>query len=494
VLAAWVLLLLAWVVSNPPFAGPDEEAHYVRALGISEGHLIGKPDPSASIGATPTQIAWTRPATRLVSLPAGLDPAPFGCATGAGKASAECLLAARPIPGEAIVATPVGNYPPLPYLLPAALMRAESTPPGALRVGRAVSAVLALALLTIALLALYDSASPMISLLGLLVAVTPMVLFSASSLNGSGLEISSAIAFFATLLRLSREQGGRRWWIAAAVSGSALVLSRQASPLWLVIAPLPLLAWRGGPLLARWAAQRAAWIATVVLLVALGLALAWAQAYGSQVPLDLHSLHAGLVGGVHEWWRAASNLVGTFGYLDVKLPLFVVLIWFALGAALLLLALRGGTRRERILLGVLLLAAVVLPPIFFALVTRPTGFGLQGRDILPAIVIMPLLAGELCHRNRERLGAALQTLAVAAPVVVAIVQVGAWYVNSKRFAVGDGGPEWFLSAARWSPPLGWVTWLVVVLVAAICLVGLTLATYGEQRRGSRAPRSAVAAG
>jgi hypothetical protein len=37
------------------------------------------------------------------------------------------------------------------------------------------------------------------------------------------------------------------------------------------------------------------------------------------------------------------------------------------------------------------------------------------------------------------------------------MQVVAWYVNAKRYAVGGSGPEWFLSRAAWAPSAGWWT-------------------------------------
>ena len=71
VLLAWALLLAAWVIGNPPFAAPDETDHYIRAVGISEGHLIGIADPGARVGATERQIRWTAQAARIVALPRG---------------------------------------------------------------------------------------------------------------------------------------------------------------------------------------------------------------------------------------------------------------------------------------------------------------------------------------------------------------------------------------------------------------------------------------
>lgn len=73
-LTGWLVLVAVWVMSNPPFVAPDEFEHYVRAIGIGDGQLIGARDTTADIGSTPSQVAWTRQATRLVAVPAGLDP------------------------------------------------------------------------------------------------------------------------------------------------------------------------------------------------------------------------------------------------------------------------------------------------------------------------------------------------------------------------------------------------------------------------------------
>jgi Predicted membrane protein (DUF2142) len=476
------------VVTNPPFAAPDEAEHYVRAIGLSEGHLIGRRDTDAHIGIDARQVAWTRQATRLVRVPPGLDPLPFTCQTGSGGLSAECLNTAHADTSSVILPTAVGNYEPLPYLLPAAVMRLANSPPGALRLGRAAGAVAALALLVVAMFALYDGASPMLSILGLLLAVTPMVLFCGAILNGSGLEITSNVAFFACLLRWLRpSQMPRRWYVATAVSGATLALSRPASPLWLVIAVCVALAWTGrGAWRSSRLRDRAMWTTVGAVLLAIGLNRVWEAAYGSHVKIDTDSLHAGLVAGFHEWWRALPELVGKFGYLNVKLPLVSPLAWLVLTCGVFIAAMRG--RRDRNLLLFLAVVGAVGPVVFYALFTRPTGFGLQGRQLLPAMVILPLLAGEIYYRRREAMRDwASRWLVLVVPIGVAVVQVGAWYVNSKRFAVGTAGPVWFLAHPSWSPPAGWIAWTVLVILALGLLV--TASVLADRQLGGPTTRT-----
>lgn len=482
VLLAWALLLAAWVMGNAPFGAPDEAFHYIRAVGVSEGHLLGTPDPAARIGVTPTQVAWTAQATRQLSLPRALDPQPYTCEIGRPHRSAACQLRATPNTGPVARATTVGNYQPLPYLLPAAVVRAGGSATAALRLARAIQALSALALLAIAVFALYDGASPLLSLLGPLLAVTPMAIFCASALGGSGIEVASGVAFMACLLRVGRSAAEpRRWWLLLASSGAVLALSRSTGPAFLVLM-LALAAALAGPrafaarLLAGWPAR----LAVCALLAAIALNRVWEGLYGPSVPLDTSSLHAGLVAGAHQWWKALPQLVGSFGYLEVKLPLILPLAWFALALALLAAAAAVSERRERLVLAGALAAGLAGPAVFYALFVRPSGFGLQGRYVLPALVALPIVAGELlCRHSRRASSAWLGRLALALPLAVALAQILAWYVNARRYAVGTSGPTWFLPHASWAPPGGWWPWLALALAAGGCLAAAVFARPGR---------------
>jgi hypothetical protein len=188
-LIAWALLLAAWAIGNPPFTAPDEADHYIRAFGLSEGQLIGTPDPSARVGSDRAQVAWTAQAARIVSLPRSFDPQALAC--NSTRRGAVCARLAAPReappspPGTAV--TTVGNYQPLPYLAPALALRAGSSAQAALLLRRVAQALVVLALLAVAVLALRDARGAPFSLLGLLLAVTPMALSAALHSEGAGL-------------------------------------------------------------------------------------------------------------------------------------------------------------------------------------------------------------------------------------------------------------------------------------------------------------------
>jgi hypothetical protein len=196
----------------------------------------------------------------------------------------------------------------------------------------------------------------------------------------------------------------------------------------------------------------------------MGLNRAWEAAHGPEVTTTLVPSWENWMGGRRQWAGAADELVGHFGFLDARLPEAGLLAW-ALAAALLVgTALRRAGRRERVVLLAAGAVAVVGPMYLFAAVTRHTGFGLQGRHVLPVVLVVPLLAGEVVRRA----GAPVRLVA-GLGIVVAAVQALAWWANARRYAVGTEGPWWFLGRDDWAPPAGWLPWALLALLGAAAM-------------------------
>ena len=418
-LAGYALLLTAWVVGNPPFAAPDEANHYLRAIGISQGELVGERSGYEDAGLNPKQAAFTRQTATQVTVPAGLAPDGFGCNADRPTESAACQLGAASPQEEVVRATAVGTYLPLPYLLPAAVMRAGDDPAAADRWGRFASALVFLAFLAAATFALWDPNRGAISLLGLAAAVTPMVVFCGAILNGSGLEIASAIAFTAALLRLGRDgPAPRGLWALLAVSGSALALSRPVGP----AVDRDRRGAGGGP--ARLGRDQAAHAGgrrgrargaggdpgRPPSSIASGRAI-----HGAGYHLGIKPLPDSLLAIPRGSKRIVPELIGNFGVLDTRLPTLAWLTGYLLIGVLLVLALRlGSTRERRVVVGATLVA-VLLPGIEQWLLYRHTGFWIQGRYFLPILLAAPLLYGEIVLRRSER---PVTRVAAAAPAAV----------------------------------------------------------------------------
>ena len=143
--AGWALLLAGWAMSNPPFAAPDEPAHYLRAVAVGGG----------SLGATP-----------VVEVPAGLWPVwsvtgGANCNSGLSNVPAACLDEYERSTAPLRLETAAGGYPPPAYLLPGLALRAADEPVEAMRAARLVSAALTLAFLVLAAVLVFSALEPL---------------------------------------------------------------------------------------------------------------------------------------------------------------------------------------------------------------------------------------------------------------------------------------------------------------------------------------------
>jgi Predicted membrane protein (DUF2142) len=502
VLGWYAVLAVVWAMTNPPFAAPDEAAHYLRAVGVSDGSLVGRPAHLTGPGLdvklviprepSPLQLAWVNQATRAVAVPAGLSPEGFDCEVREPRASAACTREASINPSVVQEITSVGTYQPFPYLLPAALLRVDPHAAGSLRLARLATIAMWLALLAVAIFALWDEALGGASLSGLLVAVTPMAVFVGSSLSGSSLEVMGSIAFFASLLSVARGLGGQdpltRPLLAAGASGLVLALSRSTGPLWVLLG-LALAALASDPrqLRARLAGnRRAAGAAGGLVLVGLVLNRYWEARYGPHVAVSLLPGAAGLRAGVSSLIHSQAGLIGNFGYLNLPLPHVLAIAWWLLALALVLAGLRWGERRARRALILAAALAVAVPVYLEAAVLRNTGYGLQPRHYLPFVALLPILAFEAVRRSgwaRARVRPLFAVLVAG----TAAMQVWAWWTNAHRYAVGSGGRLWFLDGAEWSPPLGWWPWVAVLVCAATALTVEMVARRRPDADVERAP-------
>jgi hypothetical protein len=342
------------------------------------------------------------------------------------------------------------------------------------RLGRLGTATTCLILLAVAVKLLWTGET--VSVTGILVAVTPMVLFTNAIINPSGLEIAASITYTAAILALLRRTSPAGWvWVSLAVSGAMLALSRSPGPVWVVMGLVlmaSLLDHRGRAALLR-QNRAAVTICSLTLVVAIALNQVWEHAYGSHLRLTPSGLLHELRPAVHQLPNLIREEVGHFGSLDSPLALPLLAVWLLLTLSLVCVACYLGSTRERLVMAAAAILHPVVAVLFYAVFLAGSGYAAQGRHLLPFGVVVPLLAVDIVLRHRERVSARIfRTAAIAIPLVVAGVQAAAWYGNARRQAVGMSGPLWFVPVAQWSPPLGWWTWTGVVLAAA-ALLGVT---------------------
>jgi len=473
VVVAFVAMSLSWVFANPPGSAPDETAHYVKALAAGRGemHLTETPPPDPAAEQTP-QRRWQDRTARLVQVPAQLDPRGLQCSSFVPELSAGCLLNGPPGQDSALP-TIVGTYQPYVYVVPGLLMRAASDPFSATRLGRLGFWLVSVVMISLAVLLLWSPGDRGFSLLGLVLAVTPMVMFMSSTLSANGIEICAGICFLAAAIRLSRGDDEKTWvWVATAVSGALMILSRSTGVLWTGLDALVVLAMvsrRGVRAIVADGGRRATG-AALALGTAAVASVGWELAVQPRPQRSITAAVRSVPSELRDLPEIYRQGIGVFGWLDTYLHPAGYWLWTGLLVVVVALALLVARRRQRWVLGGLM-AAVVVVTVGLALLNRPTGFGVQARYVLAFVVALPLVAGETLFARRSRLGELEpRSLPLLAAIVMALIQVGAWYVNARRYAVGVGGPRLFFADAEWRPPLGWAPWLALTLFGAAALV------------------------
>jgi len=460
-------LLAAWVVGNPLGRAPDEPAHYVKTLAVGSGDLVGRRVPPAPVGLSASQRAWMGAAERLFVLPSRLALIPnLPCNASDPTLSAACQRGWPPR-ADRQQPTYVGSYQPYAYVAPGLAMRLGRSPWSAWILGRATFALLALGLIALGLLAL--GTSP-ITAAALALALTPMVVFLASTLNPSGLETAAAVSFTAGLAGVLRDGPPRRTaWPALVAGGVLLAATRSLGPYFVVaLGVLFAVAFGTRPTWTRLAKARIpVAVAAVTIVAAMVANVAWEQTqqpHLSWSPSLLGHLSLTTVP------RLVSELIGRFGWLEASFPAPLTVAWLVLVAGLVGLALARSSWLQRGAMLALVAAVAGLVVLFRTVLPIDTGFTAQGRYVLPLAVAIPIMAGEVVRRHAARLPRRItMDFAAVAVAVAALVQALAFYLNSRRYAVGTSGPRWFVGHALWSPPAGWWLWLGVGVVGAALL-------------------------
>ena len=469
----YLLLMLAWAMSNPPGAAPDELDHLVKALGVGQLE-IGKP----FTGPTRSNLGAQRNASisRVVRIPAQLAPNGYACMAFKSKVSAACLPDGPSAgTGQVEARTTMGAYPPFLYLPAGVAAHLASTPAQAFRVGRLIFAAISAMLLFVGAYQLVAWLGRW-SLLGAFVGLTPMAVFSSSILSTSGVEISAGFAVASTVVVVTRRPEAlfsRRSQVLLAVSGAALVLSRQLGVVTLGVLLL-VMAVRLGPL-RLWQLLRARTLVFVLSFAALVTACAavtwWELTYDHPSNTGTPFSRAALRGFDAGLLDAVRSGVGNFGWLDTPMPKIAVAAWVMVVVVLCGTALLLARAADLWTLLALLAAGLVTAYVVYSIVFSPLGAALQGRHMLPLFVALPLMSGiVVVERLRSSsLRDALPRLYAVTGAVVGVLQLAAVYVNAHRYAVGTSGPLWFLGHEQWRPPLGWPVWLVIAAAGATWL-------------------------
>jgi hypothetical protein len=494
------LSIACWSFASPLVAAPDEQAHVIRADALAHGHL----------GHTTSR---TDQVLVTVSVPESINEVTYWMTCWQFHASVPASCSPRWTSSQQLVATTthVGHYPPLYYALVGSGSYISQQRSGIYAM-RLVSAAICAVMLALCAYAVAKWSRRRSIVAGIFVALTPITLFLSAAVNPSGFEIVTAICLWTAVAVMTLEYPAEppRGLVAiVAVTASVLALIRGLSPLWVLLVAITIVALLGprrvlGLVRERRDVRLGAGAVGVVAIVAVTWILTQGTLHvlASHVVLDhdtttLQTIRAVAAHG-YQWLRES---VGVLGWLDTPMPMGLYRAWYLLMLAVVLVGLvRAGWRQRGVLIGVCAMAFAV-PVLVVSREARRIGVVWQGRDGMPLTVGALILGGALCARAAKS-GTFERWLATVLVASASLLDVIAFYVNLRRYAVGVDGPAWFFLHNRgWSPPTGQLPTLVAycaltVLVGALVIrwiwsahdpIGVAVAKPRADRYRHRAP-------
>jgi hypothetical protein len=384
-----VLLIQAlWVITLPPFHGSDEFDHAYRAVAVAGGEWRTTKTPDDGRG-----LLVTVPESLVEAARAQCESLPY---TGPDN----CSPVQRLGDGQVLVASGAANYNPLFY----AVIGWAATPFEGASVAyalRASAALLCLAFLGAACWALTRQRSRW-PVAGLMLAVSPVMVYSTSLGAPNGLEMASAVALWSALLALVTRAGEiperPLLWLAF-ISATTVCTPRLLGPLFaaLILGTVVLLG--GKELRGVMARNRGTvWSGAALVSVSIVLAGGWVLWTGSAgAPPEAE--------GTTDWNVATSlvrwtlQTIAAFPFQNQPGAWIVYPVFGAPVLVLTLAAIRLGGRRERLALGASMAVALCLPLVLTVATRGGRGVIWQGRYGLPYCVGFILIAATVVGRR-----------------------------------------------------------------------------------------------
>jgi Predicted membrane protein (DUF2142) len=392
----------------------------------------------------------------------------------------------------------VATYPPFAYI-PAALgvrlaTALHQSPYTGLELARAFGAAVALVFLAGAgRLLRRREGSDLPVLAGVALAFTPMVVLTSSQVGDSGLEITGALCFAAGLFRLaaprSSDMSPTAVWVWTGLGGLVLACARPLGPVFLVVITALVVLLRGRRLVH--AVRRSPRFAAVVassLAGATALSLGWEFLVEPHPHVSLGTVLHNSPEGFAQLLGVVDMWVGRLGWIDLRLPLFLVIIWLLLIAGMVGVAALLGTRRERWALSVTGLLAVLTTAGVWAGVIGATDpqFVMQARYVLPVLSMVPLVAVDVLREHAPEMGRRWQGRpALAGAGVLVFVALGQAIAFETEAEAQRG---------IWTPPLHWETWEVLVTFAVLLAVAGAVRSLRSPEPPARPPAALPAPG
>ena len=469
---SFFLLIAVWSTLTPLFAAPDEPASYVRGAALVRGEFVG-----IDIAASQTTSYWST----YVDIPQQFGVAQLvpWCFVGKPDTPA-CSLPLETLTPVEEPRTDMGRYPPVGYFASGLGSLVGPTDFSA-RLGRLINAAVCAFLISLGCVNILSNRR---SIIVILAAVTPGVIFFSSVISSSAIEISASICLwcsFTTLLSTTKIL--RLTLSSVAISSSLLTLAR---PIGLVnvtiVVGISLIAQADfKESIARIISSRRIILTMTISLLAM---VAWY--------LKIYSYHLGepvvidpsnptfrqiVEQSLNDTSIKIGESIGNFGWLDTPTPTFVVWFFIALFAVIVSRNWHQISKANRHAVVYL----VLLIPILTIFINQNTQtflrtYGVQGRYLTPLIAGIPIVVGSVWtpHKKSRRVIIYAWATAIFATAINVI----------RRYSVGIKPQNFFeiFGNPVWQPPLGVLGTLVALAIALIvfCLVFNAVAQFNSE--------------
>jgi hypothetical protein len=460
-----------WALANPLFAAPDENSHVIRAVALDHGELTGKEEH----GRLRQQLDVT-PDVLEVQVPRVYPAEESACFAFQPNEPADCAHFGGST-REVGALTSAARHPPAYYAVVGVASWLYHPGSGVVYLMRFLTVLMTAALIATTITAIRRTTVPRIVAVGVLFAVSPMVLFVGSSVNPNGVEIAAAVALWVcglVLVSQARETTDNRLVAATGIAGCVLALSRQLGPLWLALIAITIAVFASSEGLRALARSRWARVWAALIVACSVVQIGWNAVVGSlgytrypNAPRDIPTavIARFTVGSVFGRYK---EMVGTFGWLDTPSPALTYVLWTAGVGFLVLVALAWARRRRVAALLVVIAATVVVPLVLESAVYGDAGGpAWQGRYGLPLAVGVPIVAAMAIASSERGRQIAEPRLFVGAGVMLVVAHILAFAQNLRRYTVGYDGEIQYWRHPEWSPPL--MSPLIVTIAYALLI-------------------------
>ena len=480
-----------WALANPVFAGPDEDSHVIRAVALDHGQLTGDENTKR----LRKQLDVTSEVLR-VRVPEIYANEQSACFAFQPNATADCSHLEGSTRNVDTL-TSAGRHPPAYYAVVGVASWLRHPGASVVYLMRFVSVLITAALLATTTTALRRTPVAGVVAVGVLFAVTPMVLFVGSSVNPNGPEIAAAIALWVcglVLVSQAHEAVDNRLVAATGIACCVLALSRQLGPLWIALIGATIAVFASPDALR--ALAHSAWARCWAgLVVACCIAqVTWDAIVGSlgytrypNAPTDIPTSDIARFTVGHMFTRY-KEMIGVFGWLDTPSPAVTYVLWTAAVGFLVLVALVWTSRRRLAALLLVIAATVVVPLVLeSAAYGSAGGPAWQGRYGLPLAVGIPVVAAMAIVSGQRGHELARRRLFVGVGVMLVVAHVLAFAQNLRRYTVGYDGEIQYWKHPKWSPPPSPLVLTIAYAVFVTAFVAWFLSSASRQGRELACP-------